>query len=191
MLTFDTSDIDRAVKQAQSILSDANMTTLFRAVGQAVGVAAESVVSEYPPASGKPLAVYYDRTSTAAKPYRPAKGAPLRTPGATFRSKFKSARQQGKVFALKKEGKIPYRRTGTLGKSITSKVTEADAKGATVSVGSNIPYAPFVLDESEQSHYHQGVWTPIQQDIRDNLPTLQRAADNEAGKVLSDIVRGL
>lgn len=191
MLTFDTSDIDRAVADIQDILSDANMTTLFRKVGQAVGVQAEALVSEYPPASGKPLEMFYDRTSTAAKPYRPEKGAPLRTPGSTFRSKFKSARQQGKVFREIKQGKVSYRRTGTLGKSITSQVTEFDARGATVSVGSNIPYAPFVIDQEQQSHYHQGNWTPIQQDITNNIDTLQRAADSVAEKTLDELARGL
>src|SRR5258708_670145 len=71
--------------------------------GQRVGVAAEALVSPYPPASGNPLPLYYPRQ---------------RKDGTTYTSKFKSMAQQRKVMALVAAGQVPYRRTGQLGRSI-------------------------------------------------------------------------
>ena len=124
------------------------MPGVLYAVGAKVGVAAESVVSDYPAPSGKPLAEYYTRTSKRT--------------GKTFKSKFKSAAQQGYVFHLLRAGKLPYRRSGQLGRSITSKVVEATASSVSVAVGTNLSYAKYVIGTPSegQNAYFAGVWTP-------------------------------
>lgn len=142
---------------------------------QAAGVTAEGAVSEYPRASGKPLAVYYTRTSADGK---------------TYKSKFKSLKQQRYVMALAADGKIPYRRTGTLGRSITS-TAAASGRTAAVRVGTNRTYAKYVIGDAPapQSHYHQGTWTPLSEDLLKARPDIVTAFVNrlsaEIGKALS------
>lgn len=121
--------------------------------GRAAGVKMEEIAGEYPEPSGKPLAVFYDRTGVD---------------GRQFKSKFKSLRQQRKVFALIKAGKVPYRRSGRLGASLTSDA-EIVPTGMVIKVGTNTPYARYVIgSEEEQSHYHRGTWEPLQRKIDDN-----------------------
>lgn len=142
-------------------LSDASLTSIMEATGRATGVAAESVVSPYPPASGKPLAKFYPRQDRQ---------------GRTYVSKFKSIRQQHFVMGLVAQGKVPYRRTGLLGRSITSDVSDVSPIGVTVKVGTNVSYAPFVIDRDRQSHYFQGNWIPLQNDIENNMNVITDAA---------------
>lgn len=111
-------------------------------------VKAEEVAGGYPSPSGKPLEVFYERTDTN---------------GRAFKSKFKSFRQQRKVFALIKQGQVPYRRTGRLGTSMTSAAYIVDT-GVVIQVGTNDPKAPFVIGR-EQSHYHAGTWPVLQMQI--------------------------
>ena len=54
-----------------------------------------------------------------------------------------------------------YRRTGTLGKSWTKKVT-GDKSGWLAVVGTFLNYAPYVQDEARQAKVHQGRWQTIQ-----------------------------
>ncbi len=153
------------------------MPSVLYAVGAKVGVAAESVVSDYPPPSGKPLDEYYTRTSKDGK--------------RRFKSKFKSAAQQGYVFHLLRAGKIPYRRTGLLGRSITSKVVEATATSVSVAIGTNDKKAKYVIGTPSegQSHYHQGTWTPLQVNIDTHTKVLADAAQDELNKQI-DIALG-
>lgn len=132
-----------------------NPETLAKALQQAglkMGAAAEAQVSEYPAQTHAPLPIQHTRTSVQGIP---------------FQSKFKSQKQQGKVFVLIAEGDIPYRRSGRLGQSITSDVVSATPADVTVSIGTNVTYSPLVIGdpETEQSPYHKGNWTPLQVDM--------------------------
>jgi hypothetical protein len=131
----------------------------LRQAGVKMGVAAEGQVSEYPPQSHAPLPVQYTRTGVQ---------------GNTFQSKFQSQKQQGKVFAMIAGGEIPYRRSGRLGQSITSDVENTTPTEVTVSVGTNVTYAPDVIgDPQTQQHpYHQGNWTPLQVDMERGEDTI-------------------
>lgn len=159
---------DLDLSQAQPLLdlvrdtfSPASVNDMLLYVGKRVGVAAEEAVSAYPSPSHNPLPLYYTRQ---------------RKDGSTYKSKFKSMAQQRKVMMLVKQSKVPYRRSGTLGKSITS-TAEVVAYGVCdVRVGSNLEYAPYVLDKEMQSHYHEGTWDTIQDDIEKALPKINTVA---------------
>lgn len=70
--------------------------------------------------------------------------------------------------------RVPYRRTGTLGRSITTEVKEITGNfvGA---IGTNVPYAPWVIstepvgDIGGQAEYHQGVWFTLQEHVQRNM----------------------
>jgi hypothetical protein len=152
------------------------------AAGIKMGVVAEKQVSPYPPQSHAPLPKKYLRSSIVD--------------GELFYSKFESQRHQGKVFSLIAAGVIPYRRTGQLGRSITSDVTGVSPVDVTVSIGTNTDYAPLVIGdpETQQSPYHRGVttqgmdfktrtagayqmgaWTPLQVDMERGQEVIQAA----------------
>jgi hypothetical protein len=133
--------------------------------GRKVGVKAEELISPYPQASGNPLPLYYTRTYESG-PHK----------GQEYQSKFKSKAQQRLVMALVAKGKVPYKRSGQLGRSILSKADPAGSGVVIVAVGSNLGYAPYVIDKAMQSHYHMGTWTPIQDDIQRGLPALAAVA---------------
>lgn len=166
------NELDAAMSRVLISLSPAGQTQVMGAAGRAAGVSAEGFVSPYPLASGKPLAKWYTRTDKQGK---------------TYQSKFKSLKQQRYVLALAARGAIPYRRTGTLGKSITSDVENATADGVTVRVGSNYKGAPYVIDRYRQSHYHTGTWATIQDDIEAHLPEISQAANQAAAKEIRTI----
>jgi len=152
-------------------LSDNSLAGILAFTGKAVGVAAESVVSEYPIASGKPLEKYYTRTNAK---------------GETYQSKFKSLKQQRKVMALVANGKVPYRRTGQLGRSITSDIRNLTSTSVDVVIGSNYPAAVYVIGTPDegQSHYHQGTWTPLQDDLDNNAAKLNAVAQTAFGQAV-------
>ncbi len=156
---LDTSAAQPLLDAVHDVFGLAAATEILLIAADKVGAAAEGLVSDYPPASGKPLAVFYERTNAK---------------GETYRSKFKTLRQQRKVMALASEGKIPYRRTGTLGKSILHSQPHVVAPGVVMTeIGSKLSYAPYVLDLVMQSHYHMGNWTPLQTDLQNGIPRLQ------------------
>jgi hypothetical protein len=76
---------DRELAKYERLFSGAERRNILYAVGQRIGVTMESVVSEYPTPRRAPLPLIYTRRSVT---------------GQTYRSKFKSAKQQRKVFAL-------------------------------------------------------------------------------------------
>src|ERR1051326_6773624 len=78
-------------------------------------------------------------------------------PPAHRRQPPKNERQRRKVWALRRQGKIPYQRTGTLGRKWTSTVHPI-AGGIEGVVGNDTPYGPFVQGGSTQAAYHRGVW---------------------------------
>ena len=53
-----------------------------------------------------------------------------------------------------------YRRTGTLGRSITSEVKGIGGEIRGI-VGTNIPYAPYVLSAAKQAAVHVGRWKTL------------------------------
>lgn len=152
------------------------VAVILRDSGAAAGVAAESVVSDYPKVTGNKLAVYYTRQ---------------RKDGSTYLSKFKSQKQQYYVVkVLGEAGKIPHRRTGTLGKSITSSVEQVNADEVLTKVGTNKRYAPFVIGlPPVQSHYHQGNWTPLETNLQRNIVKITRVFENTARRRIREYLQ--
>ena len=76
---------------------------------------------------------------------------------------FKSDRQRRFFFAALREGliQVPYRRTGTLGRSWTTRI-DVTANSIEGRIGTNIIYAPWVQDKDRQATIHQGRWQTAQ-----------------------------
>lgn len=177
--SLDLSEAKPLLARVSNIFSPGVSDQILLVAGRAVGAKAEELVSPYPHASGKALPLFYTRTYAHPKANGPT----------TYKSKFKSLAQQRKVMALVKQGKVPYKRTGTLGKSILASDPELRGPGLViVSIGSKLNYAPYVIDQLMQSHYHLGTWTPLQEDMRRAMPELKRATVNA---VVKDINRRL
>lgn len=141
---------------------------ILAVAGKRMGVAAEAAVPEYPRPSGKPLPGIYTRT---------------RKDGTSYQSKFKSAAMQGKVFSLIAEGKIPYTRSGLLGRSITSAISDLTGSSVTVKTGTTVRYAPLVIgDDGIQAPYHSGVWWQLHKVMEQNRNTIE----GEGQKSLTD-----
>jgi hypothetical protein len=161
-MNIDLSELTAYTKRFRSIFTGQERTEILRVVGKRMGVAAEAQVSDYPEPSRKPLPAIYPRT---------------RKDGTAFLSKFKSAKQQGKVFVLAKEGRIPYERSGLLGRSTTSKVVEVTADSVTTAIGNSAPHAARVIgDEGQQSLYHRGTWQTLSEDINRGAAKIRQAA---------------
>jgi hypothetical protein len=164
--TIDTS----ALIKLAAVFSVETRKKILAAAGKRMGVAAESVVPAYPEASGNELPKIYTRDTVAGKKVTP------------FKSKFKSAAQAYYVVFIL-GNKIPYPRTGTLGRSVTSAISELTGESVTVKIGSAINYAPLVIgDDGEQSDYHKGHWWQLSAVMADNTPTIEQ----EGQKALAD-----
>lgn len=152
------SNIQAGMRRYKQAFGSQALQAAMLDAGKYAGTIAEGVVSEYPKATRKPLPKIYTRT---------------RKDGKTYKSKFASKKQQGYVFALGVKGKIPYRRSGELGRSITS---SADISGTAVivRVGTNKPYAPKVIGDSPrpQSAYHRGNWKPMTSSLQRGMPLI-------------------
>ena len=89
------------------------------------------------------------------------------------------------------QGKLPpypppptgstYRRTGTLGRSITSlfgqhpdALSKIQPFGGGVHgiIGTQLKYAPFVIDEDRQAGVHRGRWWTLQQAVRNQTQAI-------------------
>ena len=161
-MNIDLSHLTQFTENMSKVFSDKEQTQIMAVVGKRIGAAAVRYAAEYPEPSRKPLPAIYPRT---------------RKDGSTYLSKYKSAKQQYKVYMLGKEGKIPYRRTGTLGKSMTYRVLATSPKGVVTEVGTNVPYAKYVIgDEGDQNKYFAGTWATLPQKLDDNAEKLQRVA---------------
>lgn len=171
--TIDLSPFMDELTRYGRAFSDAEAETILRFVGGRVGGKAEELAGGYPPQTHNPLPLFYDRTRPNGKGYR---------------SKFKSAKQQRYVMALAARGGIPSKRTGKLGQSITSEVIDVSPNGATVAVGTNRSYAPYVIGKETQSHYHAGNWIPLEDQLfagQDQLlTTAQNALFQQADRIL-------
>ncbi len=76
---------------------------------------------------------------------------------------FRSEKQRRYVMMLARTGQIPYRRTGTLGRSWTIKIEQsANAMIGTVGNVMGKSYGPYVMDRGQQAWMHQGVWHTAQ-----------------------------
>jgi hypothetical protein len=143
--------------------------------GNRAGAKMEELASGYPEPSSKPLAEYYDRVDSEGRAYK---------------SKFKSLRQQRFVMALGAKGKIPYRRTGRLGASMTSATYLID-RGVVLSVGTNDPAAQYVIGDPEtQNHYFNGVWNSLPTTIRQHTDEILQVFINALGNYLRGYVKG-
>lgn len=162
MVDTDLRALYDELDRLQRFLTPDQLGRALEYAGARMGVRAERAFDEYPIASGAPLAAVYTRE---------------RADGTTYQSKFKTARQQGYVMRLAKQGRIPYRRTGQLGRSITSRVY-VDTSGASVvvRVGSSDPKAPYVIGgPNQQSNYHAGTWPNLPQRLAEQFDDIYRA----------------
>lgn len=99
---------------------------------------------------------------------------------------FVSDKQRRFFFAALREGKlqVPYRRTGTLGRKWTSKVTftDDDVMGF---VGNSAPYAPLVQGFDTQAHIHTGNWQTEQDVANDSRDEIMGIFADEIGRAMS------
>ncbi len=136
--TVDDKDLLTTLDRLQSLSTGKGdiLPKALEKAGATVGVRMEAVFAEYPQRVFKPLPLFYDRTAAD---------------GSTYKSKFKSRRQQAFVMALAKRGKIPYVRTGTLGREYQYQVTVTGLM-VRVNVRSNAPYSRYVIGD-DQNHF--------------------------------------
>lgn len=161
-MQIDISQLTDYTARFTSVFSPQQQTQILAQVGKRVGAAAVRYAAEYPEPSGKKLPKIYQRVGKNGK---------------TFMSKFKTQKQQGYVFALIAAGKVPYRRTGTLGKSITFSLASVSSSSVITEVGTNVPYAKRVIGEGdEQSNYHKGTWMTLPQRMNQNANKLRDVA---------------
>ena len=164
-IDIDSESLESVLAQLHALFSGAQADTLLVFAGNRLGERVIQIMGEYPTQSRKPLPVYYTRT---------------RPDGSTYRSKFKSRKQQGYVFGvLVKNNRIPYSRTGQLGASLTQETTRTP-DGITVRIGASAPYASLVIgDDDEQSHFHHGHWPQLPAVIAENEAALIGAFEND------------
>lgn len=148
------------VESVQNSISGPDFRNMMLRAGREVGVMMEEDnFKEY--ADGVDL--------PADKRERPAIYRRQRKDGTHYMSKFKTAKQQGWFFASLATGtlELPYTRTGLLGASQTSDAY-FDGDNLTISVGTNVAYAPYVIGE-EQSFYHaRNGWVRLDELIESN-----------------------
>ncbi len=143
--------IDSLLSTAKKLMEEQELNSMLYSIGDFVGIYAESLAKEYPETPNRQLTPYYIRIDKNGKSYF---------------SKFKSPQQQRYVLWLAGKGRIPYKRGGTLGKSVTHDVV-VESGGVVVRVGTNLAYAPKVIGPpTVQSHYHlQTGWKSLEQEI--------------------------
>jgi hypothetical protein len=195
---LDISAATRLLDTASQVLSPAGVTDVLLYAADRVGAAAEELIpgastqTPYPPQTHNPLPLYYDRMSAPVYRTRTVNGIKTREmvkPPQPYKSKFKSLKQQRYVMALIGKGKIPYRRTGTLGKSFTHSQPVVITPGLVqVSVGTNLSYAPYVVGQGTQSHYHQGNWPTLEFALASHYGDLEAVA---VTAIIYDIKRKL
>jgi len=110
--------------------------------------------------------------------------------GGAYRSKFKSWKQQAYFFWAVRSGEIqiPYRRTGTLQRTIT---TESTLQGDTVigRIGTALEYAPYVIgDDSQQAPIHQGRWWQLADEVKGNLEDAARVFEEAAWRKIQQVL---
>jgi hypothetical protein len=167
-MDIQSSKVDALLDNLRQRAPDRKLVLIvLERVARKIGAAAEASVSAYPPPSGKPMPAVYDRIDAQGNPYK---------------SKFK----RGEI-------RIPYRRTGRLGASITSdiEVKSADASASTF-VGTNVAYAPYVIGTPGampgQAPYHTGTWTPLEDDLLRGQAKITSAAEQELDRAVNALI---
>lgn len=185
---LDTSAATRLLDVVSQIFDPVAVTDVMLFAAERVAVAAEELMPgassqrPYPPQTHNELPLYYDRMSAPVYKYKTVNGERVKTneilkPAALYKSKFKSLAQQRKVMALYAEGAIPYRRTGTLGKSFTHSAPIVSGPGiVSFSVGTNLEYAPYVVGAALQSHYHKDNWPIVETLLAEHVGELEAVA---------------
>lgn len=163
-----SSSVDTsAFLKAAKIFTEETRKKILAKAGKRMGVAAESFIPDYPAQAHKPRLKIYTRT---------------RADGSTYLSAFKSQKQQGKVFSMINAGEIPYTRTGLLGRSITSAISDLTGSSVTVTIGTAVKYAPLVIgDDNQQDPYFADYWWQLDKVMREN----QQAIEAEGQKALT------
>lgn len=160
-MTTPLIDVEPVMRLAR-IFSYATRKKLLEAAGKRMGAKAESFVPDYPKASGKPLPKIYTRDTVAGKKVSP------------FKTKFKTAGQAYFVLKLGEKGGIPYQRSGLLGRSITSAISDLTGSSVTVRTGTALRYAPLVIgDDKTQSNYHKKTWWQLHSVMEANRPAIE------------------
>ncbi len=160
--TIDTS----ALLKAARIFSIETRKKILAQAGKRMGVAAESVIPDYPAQPNKARPKIYMRSAAD---------------GSLYYSAFESQAQQGKVFSLINEGKVPYVRSGTLGRSITSGISDLTGSSVTVRIGTAIKYAPLVIGDDTQRDSYFDYWWQLNKVMQDN----QTLIEGEGQKALT------
>jgi hypothetical protein len=66
-----------------------------------------------------------------------------------------------------------YTRTGSLGRSITTKVEMVGSHDVIGKIGSNIVYAPFVIGHEKQASVHKGRWYTLFDVVDKSMPRVR------------------
>lgn len=161
-MIFNTEALERLLDQLADAIEGPTYDTILMKAARRVGAKIEELMGEYP-APQQSLAFRnrrYPRINKKGEPYQ---------------SKFKTIKQQRKVFALLKDGKIPYRRTGNLGRAATTKA-ERVSDGIKITAGTVqglAPYAEYVIGlPEEQALVHQDVWPSLPTTVQILAPLL-------------------
>lgn len=106
-----------------------------------------------------------------------------------------------KAAVLYTQGQVPgyppppsgstYRRTGTLGRSVTSQSApgalsrvETLGSGVVGYIGTSIRYAPYVIDRNRQAWMHRGRWWLLQDVVERAVDGIRRVLEREIDRIL-------
>jgi hypothetical protein len=172
-------DLERFTIYLSRRVSQQALEAALLQAARKTGVAMESLVLPIPPPPNRPLAPVY---TLNGKP-----------------SKFKTEKQRRYVLWAIRTGaiRVPYRRTNSLYRSLTSKA-ELAGGSVYITVGSNKSYAPYVIGfprqaglvyprgSNQQSFYHrQTGHKSLPEQISRQLPSLMRVFLSELQNNLS------
>ncbi|KPJ95378.1 MAG: hypothetical protein AMJ53_02840 [Gammaproteobacteria bacterium SG8_11] len=110
---------------------------------------------------------------------------------------FKSDKQRRFFFWALRSGRIsvPYRRTGTLGRSLTIgqpgniKEVRKLGQGVEGQFGTRTKYAPMVIGQRSQARYHQGTWWTLNEAGKKARPDINRLFAQMARR-MADFIAG-
>jgi hypothetical protein len=78
-----------------------------------------------------------------------------------------------------------YRRTGTLGRSLTTSVKSLSGNEVAGYLGTKTVYAPYVIDEKRQAWMHRGRWWTLQGVVGKAAAGVKRIFEQEIRKLIS------
>lgn len=172
-IEFNSQEVRQWIARLEAAISTDVAKDIFRRAGNMVGIRAEELVGSYP--TPQQTIAFRNRRYTWPN---------------GVSSKFQSHKQQRKVFALIREGKIPYVRRGNLGRAIRSE-TRVLPGVVIVEVGTtgNVEsYAEYVLGlPPVQALVHQNVWTPLETTLEQNQDDLSGVFIVEVQKAYANL----